>query len=271
MSATNFWNNFTHGFMHGVINNSFFGCGFNNWNPFCSFNSMLFNHCSTSLFLVPTMMNCSFYPMMQETTPPAFNVFSMNQKSSDIFPDELWKLQTSTSSTNDANLSFFNNSCFGDSFISSSSSEMQPSFSSVMKTNSSTPISLKGGNNKYDGLIQKYATKYGVEARLVKALMKRESGFNPNAKSGAGAIGLMQLMPATAKAMGVTNIYDPEQNIEAGVKYLKKMLDRYNGNKELAIAAYNAGPGNVKNGKIPQNGETPKHVKEVMKNYNEMA
>ena len=71
--------------------------------------------------------------------------------------------------------------------------------------------------------------------------------------------------------MGAKDPYNPEQNIEAGVKYLKKMLDRYNGNKELAIAAYNAGPGNIKNGKIPQNGETPKHVKAVMANYRALA
>ena len=126
-------------------------------------------------------------------------------------------------------------------------------------------------NTKYDNLITKYAQKYDVDAKLVKALMKRESEFDPNAKSGAGAIGLMQLMPATAKEMGANNPYNPEQNIEAGVKYLKKMLDKYNGNKELAVAAYNAGPGNVKNGKIPQNGETPIHVREVMKNYRALA
>ena len=267
MSISNFWNNFTHGFMHGMFNNNpFFGCGFNNWGCFGGFMpfSCGYNTIPTSLFLVPNIMNFSLYPMMPESMPPTFNVFSMNQDSAKMFPDELWQVPSVQNCVNDSNSNIFADTNWGDYFTKMSDSSPTPKSTMSQTT-------LKGGNNQYDGLIQKYATKYGVEARLVKALMKQESGFNPNAKSGAGAIGLMQLMPDTAREMGAQNPYDPEQNIEAGVKYLKKMLDRYNGNKELAVAAYNAGPGNVKNGKIPQNGETPKHVREVMKNYREMA
>lgn len=124
-------------------------------------------------------------------------------------------------------------------------------------------------NNNYNNLIVKYAEKYDVNPNLVKAMIKQESSFNPRAVSRAGAKGLMQLMPATASDLSVRNSFNPEENINGGVKLISKLIKRYKGNVELALAAYNAGPGNVKNGKIPQNGETPNYVKKVMKYYNE--
>ena len=136
-----------------------------------------------------------------------------------------------------------------------------------IEENNSQELSSKD-NNKYNKLILKYAKKYDVEPNLIKAMIKQESQFNPKAKSKAGAEGLMQLMPATAKDLGVNNSFDPEQNIKGGVKYIAEMLKRYNGDVKLALAAYNAGPGNVKD-KIPENGETPGYVKNVMKYYNE--
>ena len=125
-------------------------------------------------------------------------------------------------------------------------------------------------NTKYDTLIIKYATEYGIDPNLVKAVMKQESAFNPNAKSPANAYGLMQLTEGAAKDLGV-NRYDVEENIKGGVKFLKQLLDRFDGNVRLAIAAYNAGPNRscYARGEIPNIAETKNYVKKVTKYYEE--
>jgi soluble lytic murein transglycosylase-like protein len=97
----------------------------------------------------------------------------------------------------------------------------------------------------YEGLITEHARRHDVRPDLVRAVIQVESAFNPSAVSPKGAMGLMQLMPATARSLGVGNPFDPRQNVGAGVAYLRQLLDRYDNDEQLALAAYNAGPGAV--------------------------
>lgn len=133
-------------------------------------------------------------------------------------------------------------------------------------TSNATASSTVSGN--FSDLINQASQKYGVSAGLIQSIIKAESNFNPNAVSSAGAQGLMQLMPGTARGLGVTDSLDPAQNIEGGTKFLRRLLDHYDGNVRLAVAAYNAGPGAVdKYGGIPPYQETQTYVNRVLGYY----
>lgn len=133
------------------------------------------------------------------------------------------------------------------------------------KISNENTISTASKDNNYQNLIQKASAKYGVDQSLIQSVIQTESNFNEKAVSKVGAQGLMQLMPATAKSLGVENAFDPQQNIEGGVKYLSQLLGKYNGNKELALAAYNAGPKAVeKYGGVPPYKETQQYVKKIL-------
>lgn len=155
------------------------------------------------------------------------------------------------------------------------------------RTNSDTSLNISFDNlytdlsqdttvdvEKVYSTVDKYSQKYGVDKNLVLAIIKQESNFNPNAVSSAGAKGLMQLMDFNSEAYGLTNPYDIDQNIEAGVKHIKSYLDMYNGNLEMALMAYNGGPGTMERRgvksasdlyKMPQ--ETQNYVPQILSNY----
>ena len=147
----------------------------------------------------------------------------------------------------------------------SMSKESAPSFQEALKEAKGEKAD-KGYPYQYAELINNAAQKYGIDTKLIESIIKAESDFNPKAISPAGACGLMQLMPQTARMVGVKNIFFPEENIEGGTKYLKDLLEKFNQNLPLALAAYNAGPETVKKaGGIPSIIETQNYVARVLK------
>lgn len=123
---------------------------------------------------------------------------------------------------------------------------------------------VKGRGKSMDQIFKEASDRYGVPENLLKAVASAESDFNPKAVSCCGASGVMQLMPETAKSLGVTDVFDPEQNINGGAKYLSGLLKKYSGNVDLALAAYNAGPGNVaKYGGVPPFKETENYISRI--------
>ncbi|GAB4432495.1 MAG: hypothetical protein Kow0031_13870 [Anaerolineae bacterium] len=124
---------------------------------------------------------------------------------------------------------------------------------------------LQAHPSEFDDMIAAAANRHGLDEALLKAVVHAESGFSPTAISSAGAKGLMQLMDATAQTLGVTNSFDPAQNLEGGAKFLRQLLSRYHGNEVLALAAYNAGPGAVdKWGGVPPYQETQTYIPRIL-------
>jgi len=136
---------------------------------------------------------------------------------------------------------------------------------SAQTSPSTAPASGAGTSTAFGAEIDAAAASNGIDPALLKGLVSQESGFDPNARSGAGALGLTQLMPGTAAGLGVTNPLDPAQSLQGGAKYLRQQLDRFGGDEKLALAAYNAGPGAVqKYGGVPPYRETQNYVNSVL-------
>ena len=126
-----------------------------------------------------------------------------------------------------------------------------------------TTTALSGNAQLYEDLVLEYSKRHSLRPELVRAVIQVESGFDPRATSPKGAMGLMQLMPQTARSLGVANAYDPDENISGGTRYLRQLLNKY-GSEQLALAAYNAGPGAVdKYDGVPPYRETREYVRKV--------
>jgi len=191
---------------------------------------------------------------------------SLNTSSSSLFSEMLGQVlqtdETNVDSANSNSLYYHGNSpVFRPSNLAYQNESLINAIASYAPSNQMS-------SSDFDDIIKRAAANYNVPEKLISSVIKQESNFNPSALSSAGASGLMQLMPGTAKYLGVTNIFDPEQNIMGGAKYLRQMLNQFNEDTEIALAAYNAGPGAVKKyGGIPPYKETQNYVQKVLNYY----
>lgn len=274
MSA--FLDGLSFGFARGMLNNMFGFGGFGGFwgNPFgCC--CMPFN--MSSLFMVPRLDFSNIY--QYPTVMPQVNIPAANMNSSVFSWNNIPNIDYS------AMMPQITLPSINFDTVSFKSKITDISHSNYIAPDTFTPVkpSKLGNDDKikssipeneriFDNLIIKYAKKYSVDVALVRAIIKQESNFNPKAKSTKGAMGLMQLMPKTAEAYGVTDAYNPEQNIEAGVQILSDLSKKYNGDKKLILAAYNWGSGNLaKSGYENRPKETRNYIDNVLKYYNEYA
>ncbi len=282
---------FKHGFMHGMFDQMMFGggfCGLPTFSPLRWGSCWSTSCCATPMFFMPNIFSGNFTRYITpEAGVPSFTTVSMPTFSTPTF----------SSTQQQPRLDFYDFD-FEYKMPDLSTVKVDNSYNNTFRTKASIPTDIlnpakpssqkpskavSGDQNgrvynssntlviasKYDDLIYKYAKINGLEPEFVRAVIMQESSFNASAGSDAGARGLMQLMSGTASDLGVQDRLDPEENIKGGTKYLKQMMDKFNNNKELALAAYNAGPNNaaVKAGRIPQNDETPEYVEKVMGYY----
>ena len=174
---------------------------------------------------------------------------------------------------NGINIELCSNTAVNNTAAYSGSSAGVSSDTNTYNTAASASVKLEASglscSAQLDAIFDEASSKYGVDAKFLKAIAKCESDFSTECTSRSGAMGIMQLMPQTAASLGVTNAYDPYQNIMGGARYISEKLAQYNGDKSLALAAYNAGSGNVaKYGGIPPFKETQNYVAKVMAYYN---
>jgi soluble lytic murein transglycosylase-like protein len=141
-----------------------------------------------------------------------------------------------------------------------------PTAEPTLRAAAKVPSPRRSGASRYDPIIHEYAVRYAVDPALVKAVMRTESGFRERSESPSGARGLMQVMPRTGRAYGARDLYDPEQNVRAGVRHLRYLLERHDNDPRLAVAAYNAGSSVVERyGGVPPYRETRHYVARVMR------
>lgn len=187
-----------------------------------------------------------------------FSATNNNSNSTQVFQELLGSLMSS----NQTSTNLIEENTLG----SSITSPLLTNNTSLMPINL-TKIS-SNSNTDYEEIISEASTKYNVPEKLIHSVIQIESNYNSNATSYAGASGLMQLMPTTARSLGVQDVFDPSDNIMGGTKYLSQLLTKYEGNIELTLAAYNAGPGNVeKYGGVPPFKETENYVEKVKTQY----
>jgi soluble lytic murein transglycosylase-like protein len=138
-------------------------------------------------------------------------------------------------------------------------------FAQTLATAQAPSVAAGDGSTPFGAEIDAAAARYGIDPGLLRGLVRQESGFDPRAHSAAGAMGLTQLMPATAASLGVSDPYDPAQSLDGGARYLRQMLDRFGNDPAKALAAYNAGPGAVARfGGVPPYAETQNYVRNIL-------
>lgn len=214
---------------------------------------------STSTFSLNTpslfqLFNQVYAAVQQESAANSNTYANETQITIPVSPEQ--------ASTNNSGMSAIPNA---DAYSAPTNMQSAPTSSTTDASNSAS--SNLGKYFQFDSIVQNAATTYHLSSNLLLSMIQTESNFNPNAVSPDGAEGLMQLMPATAASLGVTNAFDPTQNIMAGAAYMRQLLDKYNNSIPLALAAYNAGPSAVdRYGGIPPYPETEQYVQKILGN-----